>query len=323
MREIRQRRRIADSARHAALPLVPPCLAVILGLCLSTLPGVALFAQSPFDSPPPSASPFETPAGQDEPPAGIPQSGVSVNDISPWLRDVPIKTSRAGFLPEENELYYRVLAYARTADPQALREAAQEFLKQRWEQSKYKHLPVEKFPVYVDMYLDPQAYQGRPVIMTGHIQRAVVSDAGKNDFAIDQLCETWLFTDDSQANPTVVLSTELPEGFPVGEQAVDHVTVTGYIYRMYTYEARDTGRFAPVLMANRIDWTSPAAAKPDYSWITILLIGVGLAIFSLFIALTLHQQWLLDRESKRTPFEELNATPPESFGSDTKGSAKR
>jgi len=321
MHQIRQPRRIADSARLAVFRSLRLCLALILGVCLSTLPAVALFGQSPFDSPPPSASPFGTPAGQNEPPAQMGVPGVSVSDISPWLRDVPIKTSRAGFLPEENELYYRVLAYARTADPQAVREAAQEFLRQRREQSKYKHLPLDKFPVYVDMYLDPEAYQGRPVVMTGHIQRAVVSEAGKNDFAIEKLCETWLFTDDSQANPTVVLSTDLPEGFPVGEQAVDHVTVTGYIYRMYTYEARDTGRFAPVLMANRIDWKSPAAAGPDYSWVTILLIGIGLAIFSLFIALTLHQQWLLDRESKRTPFEELDGTPPKSFGTGKEGSA--
>lgn len=247
-----------------------------------------------------------------ESPFGIaPEQAVSVENLAPWLTDIPLKTRRTGFLPEENEIYYRVLGYASSANPEQVKIAANEFLKERWKQSKYSKRPFEEFPVYVDMYLDPEAYQGRPVIMSGHLQRTVISDAGKNEHGVDQLCEAWLYTDDSQSNPTVVLSTSFPEGMPIGEQAIDHVTVTGYIYRMYTYEARDTGRFAPVLMANHIQWTPPQAKNSsDYSLLQIIFIFGLLLGVSLFIALMLQQRWLVKREQERIAQSLLEEEPP-------------
>ncbi len=247
-----------------------------------------------------------------ESPFGISETqAVSVENLSPWLTEIPLKTKRTGFLPEENETYYLVLGYASSANPKEVKDAATDFLKQRWEQSKYSHLPFEQFPVYVDMYLNPKAYQGRPVSMSGHLQRTVISEPGKNEHGVDQLCEAWLYTDDSQSNPTVVLSTSFPEGMPIGEQAIDHVTVTGYIYRMYTYEARDTGRFAPVLMANHIQWTPPQAKNSsDYSLLQIIFIFGLLLGLSLFIALVLQQRWLVKREQERIAQRLLDEEPP-------------
>ncbi len=247
-----------------------------------------------------------------ESPFGIaPTQAVSVENLKPWLTEIPLKTRRTGFLPEENEIYYRVLGYASSANPDEVKAAATEFLKQRWKQSRYSHLPFDQFPVYVDMYLNPDAYQGRPVIMSGHLQRTVISDSGKNEQGVDQLCEAWLYTDDSQSNPTVVLSTRFPEGLPIGEQAIDHVTVTGYIYRMYTYEARDTGRFAPVLMANHIHLTPRQANKSsDYSLLQMIFnFGLLLGV-SLFIALMLQQRWLVKREQDRIAQSLLEEDPP-------------
>jgi hypothetical protein len=85
-----------------------------------------------------------------------------------------------------------------------------------------------------------------------------------------------------------VITTSLPEDFPIGEQTVDRVTVTGYFYRMYTYEARDAGRFAPLLMAQKIEWIPPdqiGANDRSYLW---LLLGFC-AMF--LVALTLMSFW--------------------------------
>ena len=237
---------------------------------------------------------------------------VTPDNISAWLKDVPLKIRRRGILPEEAETYYQVLGYARDVDTNRIKEAANRFLKERWKQSKSQKRPFEKFPVYVDIYQHPELYQGRPVIMSGHVQRTVKSNASKNDFGIETICEAWLYTEDSQSNPTVVISTNFPEGFPIGEQAIDHVTVTGYIYRMYTYDARDTRRFAPLLIAHEIKWTpiSDAAQKSSQlRGILILLLGIlACGILLGIVFLVVHRKKEHTRKNVATMLEEIS--PP-------------
>ncbi len=231
-----------------------------------------------------------TQAGEKEEPALSDQ--VTPDDISAWLKEVPLKIRRRGILPEEAETYYQVLGYARDVDTKLIKQAAERFLYSRWKESKSQGRAFEEFPVYVDIYRHPELYQGRPVIMSGHVQRTVKSKAAENNFGIDTICEAWLYTDDSQSNPTVVVSTSFPDRFPIGEQVIDHVTVTGYIYRMYTYDARDARRFAPLLIAHEIKWTPVSDAERTSSrfWgmliiITgILVVGALLGLFFLIVA---------------------------------------
>ncbi len=216
---------------------------------------------------------------------------VTPDNLSPWLTDVPLKIRRKGILPEETETYYQILGYARDVDTNQINKAAHSFLLNRWKESKFQKRPFEKFPVYVDIYLHPELYKGYPVTMSGHIQRTVKSNATANDFGIDSICEAWLYTEDSQANPTVVISTDFPEGFPIGEQVIDHVTVTGYFYRMYTYDARDTRRFAPLLIAHEIKWEPISEANQKSNQlrgILTLIFGViisGVLLGSLFLVI--------------------------------------
>ncbi|MCA8988140.1 MAG: hypothetical protein KDA78_10885 [Planctomycetaceae bacterium] len=245
-------------------------------------------------------SQLTSPFGAASPMPPDPPARVTYDSIQPWLTEIPLKTARPGIQPEEGELYYRLLAFVRDADPVEIQKAADRFLKERHEKSKSKNRPLKDFPVFVDLYQHPEDYQGRPVTMRGHVQRAVVSKAGKNEDGVEQLCELWLFTDDSQTNPTVVMSTKLPPGFPVGEQTTDQVSVTGYVYRLYTYEARDTGRFAPLLMASSIQWT-PAAKRESggVGW-GLLILGTAAMLFvSLIIASIFHENWMNQREQER------------------------
>ena len=241
-----------------------------------------------------------------------PEAQVSVDSIKPWLESIPLKTRRPGITADENELYYQVLAFARDSDRASVGKSASNFLEERRENSKYSKLPAKEFPVYVDLYLNPEAYHGRPITVTGHVQRCVASPAGKNIHGIEQLYEMWLFTDDSQANPTVIISTEVPKGFPIGEQSIDHVTATGYVYRLYTYEARDKGRFAPILMANSVSWkpaTKQTANGPN--WVVIFASGLTLLFISMVIGLYWHQAWIIRREEDRSKQDPHLADPPE------------
>lgn len=217
------------------------------------------------------------------------------SDLSPWLKDVPLKSRRRGILPEESELYYQILGFARDVDRKRIKKASRDFLTERWKQSRYQSIPFEKFPVFVDLYEHPELYQGRPVTMTGHILRSVISKAGHNDFGVENLCEAWLYTEDSQSNPTVVVSTNFPDHFPIGEQTVDHVTVTGYIYRMYTYDARDTRRFAPLLIAHEIQWTSDADTGKNNGPLRDLLV----LLFGIILLGALLGMILLKRSRQR------------------------
>jgi len=256
-----------NAAFARQFPTTRWAIAIVLFALLVCQPGDFVSAQSPFG------------ASADE---------VSPADISAWLQDIPLKTTRKGILPEETELYYRVLDYTQQVDPAELERAALAFLRERWQNSKYSERPFSEFPVFVDMYKHPEAYQGRPVIMHGHLQRSVVSPAGDNNLGINSLCEAWLFTDDSQSHPTVVVSTAFPPDLPVGEEPVDKVTAVGYIYRLYTYEARDAGRYAPLLLAKPVRWSPPAErGGDDQSWLGMVF---GLFVM-LFVASWLAVRW--------------------------------
>jgi hypothetical protein len=69
-----------------------------------------------------------------------------------------------------------------------------------------------------------------------------------------KLHELWFFTDDSQHNPTVIVTPSLPDEFPRNADVVDSVTVTGCLFKMYVYGSQDANRIAPLLLAGRIEW---------------------------------------------------------------------
>ena len=68
------------------------------------------------------------------------------------------------------------------------------------------------------------------------------------------LNELWLFTDDSQQNPAVIVTPHLPEDFPVNAPLINQVSVTGCFYKLYVYNSQDSRRVAPLILAGTIDW---------------------------------------------------------------------
>ena len=78
-----------------------------------------------------------------------------------------------GIRAGESAAYYRVLDHARRVDPETLRRAAARFLAARQKASgsaAVRRLPVEEFPVFVDLYENvrrPEVYLGKPVTLRG------------------------------------------------------------------------------------------------------------------------------------------------------------
>ncbi|MEY3172209.1 MAG: hypothetical protein RLZZ436_122 [Planctomycetota bacterium] len=110
------------------------------------------------------------------------------------------------------------------------------------------------FPVFVDLFQNPDVWQGELVTLRGYVRRVLTHPGDPSLFNGQPLHELWLYTADSQHIPTVVVTPSLPRDFPLTADLVDSVTVTGCFYRMYVYRGQSETRQAPLVLAGRIDW---------------------------------------------------------------------
>jgi hypothetical protein len=160
-----------------------------------------------------------------------------------------------GLTADDREAYFRILKLTEKLDPEDLRIWAREFREDRRKASpRYRQRPVEKFPTFVDLFQHPADYRGRPVSLHGYFRRLVTYDAGKNEQGFQSLFEGWFYPDEGQGNPAVIIFTEKPAGFPIGADITEEASVTGYFFKMYGYEAHDTTRKAPLILARTVRW---------------------------------------------------------------------
>ncbi len=138
------------------------------------------------------------------------------------------------------------------------------------------------FPVFADVFLNPNEYLGKPVTMRGHVRKVMSYPADVDRFGSGTLHELWLFTDDSQQNPAVVVCSELPANFPTGNEVVEGITVTGYFFKLYRYAADDANRAAPMLLANQVQWQPTNSTYAGFGSLgtlaTVLAMFVGAAL---------------------------------------------
>ncbi len=131
---------------------------------------------------------------------------------------------------------------------------------------QFQQQPAQ-FPMFVDIFQHPERWQGHLVTLRGYVRRVSSHEGDSALFNGQPLHELWLFTDDSQHNPTVIVTPSLPHEFPCNADVVDSVTVTGCLFKMYVYKSQNENRIAPLLLAGRIDW-NPTNAQ-------ILALGDG------------------------------------------------
>lgn len=112
-----------------------------------------------------------------------------------------------------------------------------------------------QFDTYVDLFMNPDEWQGQLVTLRGHVRHVVSYPATHPDFHHRRLHELWLFTDDSQNNPAVIITPTLPDEFPVDADLIDHVSVTGCVFKQYVYRGQESRRIAPLILADRITWS--------------------------------------------------------------------
>ena len=136
----------------------------------------------------------------------------------------------------------------------------------------------------------PYKYHGKLVTLSGRIQRLISYPARKNRQSIERLYEAWIYTEDSQHNPTVVIMTSKPEGMPEGENIYEYGTVTGIFFKMHIYEdAHGKMRKAPMILAHRLQW-KPSAEKETSRWVSGIIVGSVVLILAVTIWLNLQDR---------------------------------
>ena len=130
---------------------------------------------------------------------------------------------------------------------------------------------LDAFPTFVDVFKSPDAWHGKLVTMRGHVRKVHSYSPDEDLLGLGRLHELWLYTEHSQRNPAVIVCSSLPDGFPVTEDVVDGVTVTGFFFKKYRYAAQDAHRLAPMLIAQRVEWAPVAAAAIQVpGWLVFL-----------------------------------------------------
>ncbi len=118
-----------------------------------------------------------------------------------------------------------------------------------------QHLKTpETFPMFVDLFDDPDRWQGHLITLRGHVRRISQYEGDSTLFDGQTLYELWLFPPDSMHNPAVIVTPSVPRDFPVNAELVDGVSVTGCFFKMYRYRGQEKIRPAPLVLAGRIAW---------------------------------------------------------------------
>jgi hypothetical protein len=221
-----------------------------------------------------------------EPNASTPTTLDRGASINPDLLEV-VKDNTLGLLYEERDLYFRLLKLSHET-PLARQETfAAQFREARWQvDPRLSKRKLADFPTFVDLFQNPEEYRGRPVSLNGVIRKLTKFNPGKNSLGITEAYEGWVYTNDGQSNPAVVVFTSKPPKLPVGGDLTEEVRLTGYFLKMYGYDAQDVTRKAPLIIAGEVEWrpsqpkyVAPSLPLEIYFGITLIALFFGYAMW--------------------------------------------
>lgn len=152
-----------------------------------------------------------------------------------------------GIRDEERPAVNRLLLALRTADEPQLKAEAAENLLLKKNSREDKRRPFSQF---ADLLKDPAGSTGLPLTVHGHVRRLEQIDTLAHEGRDLPVYEAWIFTEDSQGNPWVLLSTEIPSDLKLGTDLNELVEATGYFIKLSTYQAQDARRVTPLIVVS-------------------------------------------------------------------------
>ncbi|MBX9788312.1 MAG: hypothetical protein K2Y37_05310 [Pirellulales bacterium] len=222
---------------------------------------------TPADFPPVDAPAAGTPASDAAHAPTVPEpTPATPQDDAALLAKVQDDTY---FRREDSEIWYRLLARLRDTPPAELaRDSAGTV-------------------TFAQLFRQSSAYRGRVIDLVGTARRVVEKPAPANDQGIERYYQVWLRPDDNPASPIVIYCLALPPNFPIGQDIDEPVRVTGIFFKRWVYQASDTIRLAPLVLAGTLDWRPNPLAnarKTDAEPIPIWIIGATAAASLVVVA---------------------------------------
>ncbi len=181
-----------------------------------------------------------------------------------------VRDNTLGLQAEDRAAYFAGLQSCRQLKTVQLEQWAAEFLQNRQTTASIAagQSLVEE-AVFGDVLQHPQDFRGQLVSMRGCLRRLVKYDPGRNEMGFRHVYEAWIYPDDAQGNPVVVIFTKKPNGLPMGADLSEDVQFTGYFLKNYGYEAQQEFLKAPLFLAGGVDWLEMpvlTASSPPSVW---------------------------------------------------------
>jgi hypothetical protein len=231
-------------------------------------PEHVVIARAAEPNEPPQAGSEAGPPGPQDKPAEAPDEvrrfpGVRMDYLSA-VRDDTV------FRPAESDAWFHLFALvARTSDEE-LQQASEG--------------PV----AYLQLDQQPREYRGRLVTIDGIARAARRITAPANAFEVKHYYQVWLQPDRQSDGLIVVYCTQLPTGFPLGEQIAAECSATGFFFKRWAYPSQGGITTAPLVIAKTLSWQPPpvvAEGPPPPPLGEQLLIAAAAALLLAIIAL--------------------------------------
>lgn len=148
------------------------------------------------------------------------------------------------FRPDDEDAWFQIWMTLRSGDVESLRR------------SNARRVS------FIEMFSQPRSFRGRLVRFAGTVHRLQRVEAPANDYGITGYWQAWIEPADGPASPIVTYFLRLPEGLPTGMRVREPVEVVGYFFKRWAYEAKDTIRTAPLVMALEPDWRPLESPPP-------------------------------------------------------------
>jgi hypothetical protein len=207
---------------------------------------------------------------------------------------------------DEQDCALRLLDILNRTDPEALRQASLG--------------PV----TYAQLFRQPNQYRGRLVTVSGVVRRANRVKLPPNDYGIKEYYQIWLWPSDNPTAPVVVYCLQMPKGFPVGMEFAEQAEITGFFFKRWAYQAADSLRAAPELLARTLTWQQrPVMTRqlPTAAWPVPLLLAVAVlvALVAAWIVYLRTRPVRLDLPDRLPDFDGLPKTEQPDGAADRRG----
>ena len=107
---------------------------------------------------------------------------------------------------------------------------------------------------FVQLFRQTEDYRGKLVKVNGTVRRAFWVPAPANELKIEGYWQCFVKPEGSNS-PFVVYSLDLPDGFPEGMNLSEPISVSGFCFKRWAYQAKAGPMIAPVILSKDAIWT--------------------------------------------------------------------